>query len=179
MTAALIGLLGVFFGVFLSQVFTVGQESRAKRLDALVSIVAASGRMIGAYERLFELFEGGTSPALHEERVVQVTTERLSAHTEWREARARAEILLADDARLHAVVNDFETIRADATRWARAYFQSGEAFSFADYAEAEHKSWEGMKATRQSLIVAARHRAAVDSHSLMRLPIRRRRITQE
>ena len=61
MTAALIGLLGVFFGVFLSQVFTVGQESRAKRLDALVSIVAASGRMIGAYERLFELFEGGTA----------------------------------------------------------------------------------------------------------------------
>jgi hypothetical protein len=39
----------------------VGQESRAKRLDALVSIVAASGRMIGAYERLFELFEGGTA----------------------------------------------------------------------------------------------------------------------
>jgi len=35
--------------------------------------------MIRAYERLFELFEGGTPPPLHEERVVQVTTERLSA----------------------------------------------------------------------------------------------------
>ena len=74
----------------------------AERLDALVAIVAVSGRMIGAYERLFEMFEGGTSPRLNEERVVRVTTERLSAHTEWREARARVEILLADDAHLHA-----------------------------------------------------------------------------
>jgi hypothetical protein len=125
------------------------------------------------------LTEGGTSPPLHEERVVQVTTERLSAHTQWREARARLEILLADDAQLHAVVNNFETIRAGATRWARAYFQSGEAFNFADYAETERKAWEGMKTTRQSLILAARHRAANDSHWLIRLPIRRRRAPQE
>jgi hypothetical protein len=175
-TAALIGLFGVLVGVFLSQVFTVALESRAKRLDALVSIVAASGRMIGAYERLFELFEGGASPPLHEDRVVQVTTERLTAHTQWREARARLEILLADDAQLHAIVNDFEVIRADATRWARAYFQAGEAFDFADYAETERKAWEGMKAKRQSLILAARRRAAGDSRWLMRLPVRRRQV---
>lgn len=179
MIAALIGLFGVLVGVFLSQVFTVALESRAKRLDALVGIVAASGRMIGAYERLFELFEGGTSPALHEERVVQVTTERLSAHTQWREARARVEILLADDAQLHTVVNDFETIRADATRWARAYFQVGEAFNFADHAETERKAWEGMKAARQSLILVARRRAARDSRWLIRLSIRRRRALRE
>ena len=123
--------------------------------------------------------EGGTSPPLHEERVVQVTTERLSAHTQWREARARLEILLADDAQLHAVVNNFETIRAGATRWARAYFQSGEAFNVADYAETARKAWEGMNTTRQSLILAARHRAASDSHWLIRLPIRRRRAPQE
>ena len=174
MIAALIGLFGVLVGVFLSQVFTVVHESRAKRLDALVSIVAASGRMIGAYERLFELFEGGVSPPLDEDRVVQVTTERLSAHTQWREARARLEILLADDAQLHAIVDDFEVIRAGATRWARAYFQTGEAFNFADHAETQLKAWEGMKATRQSLILAARHRAASDSRWLIRLPVRRR-----
>lgn len=50
---------GVLVGVFLSQVFTIAHESRARRLDALVGLVAASGRMIGAYERLLELFEGG------------------------------------------------------------------------------------------------------------------------
>jgi hypothetical protein len=176
--AALIGLIGVLVGVFLSQMFTMAHESRAKRLDALVSIIAASGRMIGAYERLFELFEGGTSPPLHEDRVVQVTTERLSAHTQWREARARLEILLADDARLHAIVDDFEVIRADATRWARAYFQTGEAFNFADYAEIQRKSWEEMKAARQNLILAARHRAASDSRWLMRLPVRIRQVQQ-
>ena len=117
---------GVLVGVFLSQVFTIAHESRARRLDALVGLVAASGRMIGAYERLFELFEGGTSPPLDEDRVVAVTSERLSAHTEWREAQARAEILLADDSDLYAVVSDFETVRSTATAWARAYFQAGE-----------------------------------------------------
>jgi hypothetical protein len=116
---------------------------------------------------------------LNEERVVRVTTERPSAHTEWREARARAEILLADDAQLHTVVNDFETVRADATRWARVDFQNGEAFNFADYAENEHRSWEGMKAAWQSLIMAARRRAAVDSRWLIRLLIQRRRIPRE
>jgi hypothetical protein len=45
--------------------------------------------MVGAYERLFELFESGVSPPLHEDRIVQVTTERLLVHTEWRVARAR------------------------------------------------------------------------------------------
>lgn len=57
MIAALAGLFGVLVGVFLSQVFAIAHESRARRLDALVGLVAASGRMIGAYERLFELFE--------------------------------------------------------------------------------------------------------------------------
>jgi hypothetical protein len=72
-----------------------------------------------------------------------VTTERLSAHTEWREARARLEILLADDAQLHVIVDDFEVVRADATRWARAYFQTGEAFNFADYAETSSRRGRG------------------------------------
>ena len=60
--AAFVGLFGVLVGVFVSQVFTIAHKSRARRLDALAALVAASGRMIGAYERLFELFEGGTSP---------------------------------------------------------------------------------------------------------------------
>jgi hypothetical protein len=108
--SALIGLFGVLVGASLSQIFATTQESRAKRLDGLAGIVAASGRMIGAYERLFELFEGGFSPPLHEDRVVQVTTERLSAHTEWREACARVEIILADDRRLRAAVNDLRSL---------------------------------------------------------------------
>ena len=73
MIATFLGLFGVLVGVFLSQVFTIAHESRARRLDALAALVAASGRMIGAYERLFELFEGGTSPPLDEDRVVAVT----------------------------------------------------------------------------------------------------------
>lgn len=173
--SALIGLFGVLVGVFLSQVFTITQESRAKRLDALAGIVAACGRMIGAYERLFELFESGFSPPLDEERVVQVTSERLSAHTEWREACARVEIILADDRHLRAAVNEFEIPRADATRVARAYFQTGEDFVFAEYAEAEHAAWEGMKAARLRLITAAQQRAAKDSHWLIGLLVPRRR----
>lgn len=173
--SGLIGLFGVLVGVFLSQIFTITQESRAKRLDALVGIVAASGRMIGAYERLFELFEGGSSPPLHEDRVVQVTTERLSAHTEWREACARVEIILADDRRLSAAVNDFEVPRAEATRWARTYFQKGETFAFAEYDEIQRSAWEGMKAARRTLIAAAQQRAAADSHWLIRLIVPRRR----
>jgi hypothetical protein len=126
--------------------------------------------MIGAYERLFELFEGGTSPPLDEDRVVAVTSERLSAHTEWREAQARAEILLADDSDLHAVVNDFEIVRSAATAWARAYFQAGEAFDFSDHAEAQHRAWDGMKAERHRLITAAQRRAARDAHRMLPLP---------
>jgi len=49
--AAFVGLVGVLVGVFLEP--GVHDESRARRLDALVGLVAASGRMIGAYERLF------------------------------------------------------------------------------------------------------------------------------
>jgi len=175
MISALIGLFGVLVGVFLSQVFTITQESRAKRLDALAGIVAASGRIIGAYERLFELFESGSSPPLDEDRVVKVTSERLSAHTEWREACARVEIILADDRHLRAAVNDFEIPRADATRVARAYFQTGQDFVFAEYAEAEHAAWEGMKAARLRLITAAQQRAAKDSHWLIGLLVPRRR----
>ena len=126
--------------------------------------------MIGAYERLFELFEGGTSPPLNEDRVVAVTSERLSAHTEWREAQARAEILLADDPDLHAIVNDFEIVRSTATAWARAYFQAGEAFDFSDHDEAQHKAWEGMKAERRRLIAVAQRRAAKDAHRMLPLP---------
>lgn len=170
MIAAFVGLFGVLVGVFLSQVFTIAHESRARRLDALAALVAASGRMIGAYERLFELFEGGTSPPLNEDRVVAVTSERLSAHTEWREAQARAEILLADDPDLHAVVNDFEIVRSTATAWARAYFQAGEAYDFSDHAEAQHKAWEGMKAERRRLIAVAQRRAARDAHRMLPLP---------
>lgn len=175
MISALIGLVGVLVGAFVSQIFTATQESRAKRLDALAGIVAASGRMIGAYERLFELFEGGLSPPLHEDRVVQVTSERLSAHTEWREACARVEIILADDRHLRAAVNDFEVPRAEATRWARAYFQAGEAFVFSEYQEAEHAAWEGMRAARLRLISAAQKRAAADARWLIKLLVPRRR----
>lgn len=173
--SALIGLFGVLVGASLSQIFAITQESRAKRLDALAGIVAASGRMIGAYERLFELFEGGFSPPLHENRVVQVTSERLSAHTEWREACARVEIIIADDRPLRAAVNDFEIPRTEATRWARAYFQTGEAFIFSEYVEAEHAAWEGMRAARIRLITAAQQRAVADSGWLIRLLVPRRR----
>jgi hypothetical protein len=173
--SGLIGLFGVLVGVFLSQIFTITQESRAKRLDALVGIVAASGRMIGAYERLFELFEGGSSPPLHEDRVVQVASERLSAHTEWREACARVEIILADDRHLSAAVNDFEIPRVEATLWARAYFQKGETFVFAEYDETQRMAWEGMKAARHRLIASAQQRAAADSRWLIRLIVPRRR----
>jgi hypothetical protein len=168
--AAFVGLFGVLVGVFLSQVFAIAHESRARRSDTLVGLVAASGRMIGAYERLFELFEGGTSPPLNEARVVAVTSERLSAHTEWREAQARAEILLADDPDLHAVVNDFETVRSTATAWARTYFQAGEAFNYPDQAETQRASWEGMKAARRRLIAVAQRRAARDTRRLLPLP---------
>jgi hypothetical protein len=102
--------------------------------------------------------------------VVAVTSERLSAHTEWREAQARAEILLADDSDLYAVVSDFETFRSTATAWARAYFQAGEAFDFSDHDENQRKAWEGMKAARRRLIAVAQRRAATDARRMLPLP---------
>ncbi len=97
-------------------------------------------------------------------------SERLSAHTEWREAQARAEILLADDSDLYAVVSDFETVRSTATAWARAYFQAGEAFDFSDHDENQRKAWEGMKAARRRLIAVAQRRAATDARRTLPLP---------
>lgn len=44
MIAAFVGLFGVLVGVFLSQVFAIAHESRARRLDTLVGLVAGGAR---------------------------------------------------------------------------------------------------------------------------------------
>lgn len=158
--AAALGLLGVLVGAVLTQVLTQAQEGRGRRLEALVAVIAASGRVIGAHERLFELFEQGTSPPLSDERAARAATERSDAHAEWRSARARVEILFAGDAELLALMDVFDESRVRATGWVRAYYRAGDTFDFRAGAEDERASWLGMRESRGRLIRAAKARAA-------------------
>lgn len=172
MLAALLGVFGVFVGAFLTQVFATSAEWRSRRLEAMVEVAAASGRMIGAHERLFELFLGDTSPPLSDDRVVMALRERSEAHYNWRAARARLEIVIADDPEIYKAMNEFERCRVMATKWITAYQKKGSEFRFGDYRKIDHESWVGMRAARITLMRCARLRSQRDARWNGRLRLR-------
>jgi hypothetical protein len=176
MLAALLGVFGVFVGAFLAQIFATSAEWRSRRLEAMVEVAAASGRMIGARERLFELFIGDTSPPLSDDRAVTAFRERSDAHYNWRAARSRLEIVIADDPEIYKAMNEFERFRVMATEWVAAYQKEGSNFRFSNYKRIDRESWVGMRAARVMLMRCARLRSQRDAqwNGRLRLKIARK-----
>jgi hypothetical protein len=154
MLAATLGLLGVLVGAFVSHALSASWQRRRERLDALVVLVAATARVIGAKERLFDLVFYGALPATSDQ-VQQALTDRADAHAEWRTAHARAAILIPANEPLNAAVERFRLARDSADAWIIEYLRLGAAFSFADHKEGEHESWQAMRQARLDCIAAA------------------------
>jgi hypothetical protein len=173
MLAAALGLVGVFVGAFVSQRLSASWQRRRERLEALVALVAASARMIGTHERLYELISPDTSAATSEQ-IHQALIERSDAHADWRTANARAAILIPQDEPLHAAMSAFGRARADATTWMLDYQRLGPSFSFAKHRETEQESWQAMRQTRFDLIIACQAIVLDDERWLPVLRKRRR-----
>ena len=175
MVTAVIGLIGVCVGGFLTQALSAMLQRRAQRLDALVAAVAASGRVIGAHERLHDLLlAAGGAPAVTSGEAQRALAERAEAHAEWRAAHARAQILCPSDTELVETLERFRDWRAAATRWVREYQRLGEDFRGEDYQALQHESWEGMRFARYDMIVAAQRAVQRDTRWLPRSPSKRR-----
>jgi hypothetical protein len=172
---AITGVVGVAVGALLTQIFAASAEWRARRLEAMVQVAVASGRVIGAHERLFDLFVGDGSPSPSDDRVTIALRERSEAHYVWRTSRATLEIVVADDQDFHDVMNQFDRCRIRATEWILAYQRAGVKFRFADYADVEKKSWEGMRAARYGLVQHARILSQRDARWNGRLRLKFRR----
>jgi hypothetical protein len=76
--------------------------------------VAASTRVLGAHERMYDLFRGRAAPPLSDDLAIRAITERSEAFLEWRIARARLEIVVSDDELLKQAVDRFNKSHADA-----------------------------------------------------------------
>jgi hypothetical protein len=179
MLSALLGLIGVLVGAFLTQLFTASSEWRSRRLEAMVAVTSASARVIGAHERLYELFIGGRSPSLSDERVIRALTERSDAHNDWRISRSRLIILIADDQQLIEAIDRFEEWRKSATPWVHAYLENPDVFNHEDYRELQTKAWAGMRAARIEIGDLSRVRSQRDAQlrdRLVRRSIHRSRL---
>jgi hypothetical protein len=60
MLAALLGFFGVLVGAILTYLFSISSEWRNRRMETMVAVVTASTRVVGAYERMYGLFQGAT-----------------------------------------------------------------------------------------------------------------------
>jgi uncharacterized membrane protein YeaQ/YmgE (transglycosylase-associated protein family) len=175
MLTAVIGLIGVCIGGFLTQALAAMLQRRAQRLEALVAAVAASGRVIGAHERLHDLLLAvGGAPPVTSGEAQRALAERAEAHAEWRAAHARAQILCPSDPELLETLERFRDRRADATRWVREYQRLGEDFRSEDYHALQHQSWEGMRFARYDMIIAAQRAVQRDTRWLPLSASRRR-----
>lgn len=161
MLAAGLGLAGVLIGAVLTQSLSASWQRRKERLESLVALVAASARVIGAHERLYELFFDGSSPPPDSEEARQALRERTEGHAQWRTAQARTEILIPESDALKTAIDDFGRGRAAATLWVQEYRRLGADFSLADHEEPQRDSWQAMRHARYQLIVAGR---AVSRH---------------
>jgi hypothetical protein len=126
MLTAAIGLLGVAVGALLSQLLAAARERRSRRLDALADAAAACARVLGAQERIYDLFAGGDAPSLATAPTEAALTERSEALADWRAAEARLLMLIPEDRELLAAVEAFGKKRALATKWIRVYQEQGE-----------------------------------------------------
>ncbi len=163
MSSAAIGLLGVLVGAFLTQLFATSREWRAQRLEAMVEVASATGRVIGAHERIYELFEGNAVPPITGTQTMAAMRERSDAHLDWRKARSRLEILIAEDVQLLQSIREFEKYRRTATTWIQAYQRDPSKFRMVDYAEIQSETWQGMRAARYEIMEAARQRLRKDA----------------
>jgi DNA transposition AAA+ family ATPase len=165
MLTASLGLIGVLIGAFVSQTLSASWHRRRERLEALVALVAANTRLIGAHEHLHSLivYAELTSTSEQAQRAI---TERSDAHAEWRTAHARTAILIPQNESLHAAIARFARAREAATVWIRDYQRLGSAFSFADYKESEDEAWRAMHRARLDLIAAGQAIAFEDANWL-------------
>lgn len=164
MLPALLGLIGVLVGALLTQLFAASSEWRSRRLEAMVDITAASSRVIGAHERLHELFVGGgENPPLSDERVIRALTERSDAHNDWRIARSRLTILIPDDQRLIEATDRFDRYRQTGTKWVRAYLVDVQGFHQEDVKDLQTDAWVGMRQCRIAIADLCRMRSQRDA----------------
>lgn len=169
MLAALLGLCGVLVGAVLTQLLAVSAERHRTRLEAMVEVAVASSRVLGAHERLYEmLFLGGEIPPVASERANAALKERSEAHYDWRSARSRLEILIAEDAQLYDAMKKFEEFRDQATDWVRAYVQQGTSYDYTKHLNSQVQAWNGMRTTRHELMEISRVRAERDSRGWLR-----------
>ena len=172
MIAALLGISGVLVGAVLTQLFATSSEWRNRRLIAMVEVAAASGRVVGADDRLYEILHGGNTPPLTDSRVVAALTERNEAHYDWRRARAQVEILIADDKRLDQAMDHLAVHRAEASVWILTYLKDGEYFKYADFTEVDKRSWRGMRAARFEIMDYSCLRSRLDARWFSLLSLR-------
>jgi hypothetical protein len=163
MFAALFGFFGVLVGGILTHLFAISNEWRNRRMEAMVASVSACIRVLSAYERVFDIFQGGGAPPLTDDRVVRALTERNRALTEWRVARARLQIVVSDDERLKQAIGRFDTVYREAVGWVSAYLKKGEDFRFSDFADVDHKIWGEMRAARDEIITRCQVRSRQDA----------------
>jgi len=164
MLSALLGLIGVLVGALLTQLFTASSEWRSRRLEAMVAIAAASSRVIGAHERLHELFVGeGNNPPLSDERVVRALTERSEAHNDWRTARSRLYIIIPDDQLLIEATDRFEKYRRAGTKWVHEYLKDVQGFHREDVKDIQTEAWVGMREGRIEIGGLCRTRSQRDA----------------
>jgi hypothetical protein len=164
MFAALIGFFGVLVGGVLTHLFSLSNDWRNRRMEAMVATVSASIRVLGALERMYDLFQQKDSPLLTDDRVIRALTERSEAFLEWRIARARLEIVVSDDKLLEDAVNGFnENFLKENNIWISPYLKEGALFRFGDIADQETAIWKEMCAARYDIITRCQVRSRQDA----------------
>jgi hypothetical protein len=163
MIAALLGIFGVLVGGILTHLFAISNEWRNRRMEAMVSAVTTSIRVLSAHERIYDLFQSGSSPPLTDDRAIGALTERSEAFTEWRIARARMEIVVPDDKRLEEAIDRFNAAYGAADVWVSAYLKEGKNFCFGDFGDAQSKTWKEMRAARHDIITCCQVRSRRDA----------------
>jgi hypothetical protein len=164
MIAALLGFFGVLVGGVLTHLFTISNDWRNRRMEAMVASVTASTRVLGAHERIYDLFQRGDAPPLADDRAIRALTERSEAFLEWRIARARLEIVVSDDERLKQAIDHFNRTHAEANAaWVSTYLKEGEHFRFSDVADDQEKIWKEMRAARHDIITCCQVRSRQDA----------------
>lgn len=166
MLTAGLGLVGVLVGAFLSHGLTASWQRRKERLEALVALVAANARVIGAHERLYDLFLDGNGPGVASEQSQRALVERGEARAALQTAQARAAILIPGNEPLESAMEDFRRARCAAAVWIRRYQQLGPAFSFGEYEEQDREAWLALRAARDDVIAACQAVASLDARWL-------------
>jgi hypothetical protein len=161
MFAALLGFFGVLVGAILTYLFSISSEWRNRRMDAMVAVVTASTRVVGAQERMYGLFQAGDAPPLTDDRAMRALTELSEAHNEWRIARARMTILIPDDEPLKEAIVHFADRREAATECYSDYPK--------EYVDREHKAWEEMRDARRNIVTCCQIRSQKDARLRERL----------